>query len=85
MVAFHLLWVIAAWEFKTVETRCPVWYRQLFAVYPLEVILLHFGAWAGNEVWVNDQNQRIHRGGLVGFDITPCPGKAENQIQFGIK
>jgi len=70
---------------KTVGPDAELWYEHSFALNlstGKNRILLHFGAvdWEA-EVWVNDQNAGIHRGGFdsFSFDITPYLVKGKTQ------
>jgi beta-galactosidase/beta-glucuronidase len=70
---------------KTVGPDAELWYEHTFDLNLTtgkNRILLHFGAvdWEA-EVWVNDQNAGIHRGGFdsFSFDITPYLAKGKAQ------
>jgi beta-galactosidase/beta-glucuronidase len=70
---------------KTVGPDAELWYEHTFDLNLTtgkNRILLHFGAvdWEA-EVWVNDQNAGIHRGGFdsFSFDITPYLAKGKTQ------
>lgn len=70
---------------KTVGPDSELWYEHAFDLnltIGKNRVLLHFGAvdWEA-EVWVNDQNAGIHRGGFdsFSFDITPFLAKGKTQ------